>query len=134
MVEAQTKIDYGRAEIAAFKQGAASGHIKFDPQVVDDAVKVYDRLISQLTLELNQIQSLIDVTGFGGFPSTQQLAHGFNNKAKDFAGVLTQFIEGAMRLQEAFLIAGGKIAEADAKNAQALQFVSQTTETENPNR
>ncbi|MBF6065487.1 hypothetical protein IU500_34715, partial [Nocardia terpenica] len=64
-------IDYGQADIAAFKQGALSGHIKFDPQAVDDVVRVYDVLIEGLRKEISKIQNIAVMTSFGGFPSTQ---------------------------------------------------------------
>ncbi|ATL66781.1 hypothetical protein [Nocardia terpenica] len=125
-------VDYGQADIAAFKQGALSGHIKFDPQAVDDVVRVYDVLIDGLKEERKRIRDITNVAGFGGFPSTQQLASGFTAKAAQLADVLDQFIEGAMHLQEAYLIAGGKIKEAEAKNAQAIRFAGQQIGTENP--
>ncbi|NQE88981.1 hypothetical protein [Nocardia terpenica] len=123
-------IDYGQAEIAAFKAGAQSGKITFDPHVVDELVGLYDHLIDSLKEELTRIQSVLSVTGFGGFPSTQQLAAGFNRKAHEYASTLTQFIEGAIRMQEAFLISGGKFKDAEAKNAQAIQYAGQATGTE----
>ncbi|MBF6333356.1 hypothetical protein [Nocardia transvalensis] len=130
----QVNIDYGQAEIAAFKQqaeaAAQSGHFLFDSQVVDDLVRLYDHLIEDLNSELKRIQAVYDVTSFGGFPSTQQLANGFNNKARDFGTTLAQLIEGAMRMQEAVLLAGGKTTEAEAKNTQAIQFSAQALGTE----
>lgn len=113
--------DYGRSEVAAFKQAASAGEIKFDPEVVTDVVKRYDNLISTLQDQLAQIAEVRDVSGMGGFASGQQLAAGFSNKAVQFQDVLVQFIEGAMRMQEAFLIAGGRLEEADQKNAAAVQ-------------
>ncbi|WP_435591958.1 hypothetical protein [Nocardia sp. bgisy118] len=127
---AKTAFDYGQADIAAFKQGAQNGSIKFDPQAVTDVVRVYDTLIKGLTDELNRIKRVTNQTGFGGFPSTQQLAAGFAGKAEQFVAVLGLFIEGAIRLQEAYLIAGNRIQEADAKNTQALQFAAQNLGTE----
>ncbi|MBF6332340.1 hypothetical protein [Nocardia transvalensis] len=131
-------IDYGQADIAAFKQqavaAAQSGHFLFDPQVVDEVVRVYDVLIEGLQNEMKNIQSIAYIGGFGGFPSTQQLAQGFSKKANEFAAVLAHFIEGAMRLQEAYLISAGKITEAEAKNTQALQIIAQTVGTENSAR
>ncbi|MEG8179360.1 hypothetical protein GZH49_12565 [Nocardia terpenica] len=128
----KVNIDYGQAEIAAFKAGAQSGKITFDPHVVDEMVGLYDHLIDNLKTELKRMQFVLGVTGFGGFPSTQQLATGFNGKAHEYASMLNQFIEGAVRMQEAFLISGGKIQEAEAKNTQAIQLAGQIDGTENP--
>ncbi|KZM74601.1 hypothetical protein [Nocardia terpenica] len=128
----KVNIDYGQAEIAAFKAGAQSGKITFDPHVVDEMVGLYGHLIENLNTELQRIQFVLGITGFGGFPSTQQLAAGFNRKAHEYASTLTQFIEGAVRMQEAFLISGGRITEAEAKNAQAIQLAGQIDGTEKP--
>ncbi|KZM74955.1 hypothetical protein [Nocardia terpenica] len=118
-------IDYGQADIAAFKQGALSGHIKFDPDVVDDMVRVYDDLIDGLQKEIKSIEKITNVNNFGGFPSTQQLAEGFGRKADEYATVLKQFVVGATQLQEAYLIAGGKIKDAEAKNAQLIRIAGE---------
>ncbi|QIS18901.1 hypothetical protein [Nocardia terpenica] len=125
-------IDYGQADIAAFKQGALSGHIKFDPQAVDDVVRVYDVLIEGLRKEISKIQNIAVMTSFGGFPSTQQLAAGFARKADELNVVLKQFIIGAMQLQEAYLIAAGKTTEAEAKNTQVLQAIGRDLDAERP--
>lgn len=119
-------IDYGRTEIAAFKQGALSGQLTYTPEAVTEVVRIYDILIENLLQERERILRATQVSGFGGLASAQQLATGFSNKASEMADILTQFIEGAMRLQEAYLIAGGRLENADLKNSQAIQFLTQS--------
>ncbi|WP_431963341.1 hypothetical protein [Nocardia sp. bgisy134] len=122
---AKTAFDYGQADIAAFKQGAQSGSIKFDPQAVTDVVQVYDTLIRGLEEQLERVRTAANISGFGGFPSTQQLAAGFAGKAEQYIEVLVQSIEGAIRLQEAYLIAGNRLDEADSKYARAQEIATQ---------
>ncbi|AFU06230.1 hypothetical protein [Nocardia brasiliensis] len=120
------QVDYGRAEIQAFNQAAGAGELEFDKEAVREVVRAYDLLIDGLVAEQQNIKSILNLAGFGGFGSAQQLATGFSNKANQLFDVLTQFIEGAIRLQEAYLRAGQMYEEADQKNAAALRFVGES--------
>jgi hypothetical protein len=118
-------IDYGRAEIDAFNSAAGTGTIHYEESVVREAVALYDQMITGLTAIADRLRDAINLTGFGGFESAQQLQQGFSTKAADGIVVVQQIIEGAMRLQEAYLRAGGMISEADQINADTIRYVSQ---------
>lgn len=117
--------DYGQAQIAAFKAGAASGTIKFDPDVVDELIRLYSSVISGLTEERQRI-SVATRASSGGFGSAQQLIAGFATKAAEYDKLLAQFQAGALQMQEAIYIAGGRISDAEHAHAQALNAVAET--------
>ncbi len=120
------QVEHGRAEIQAFSQAAGAGQLEFDKDAVREVVRLYDVLIDGLVAEQRYIKDALVLAGFGGFGSTQQLAAGFSNKANQLFDVLTQFIEGAMMLQQAYLRAGQMYEEADQKNAAALRFTAES--------
>ncbi|MEV4237996.1 hypothetical protein AB0J47_22780 [Nocardia sp. NPDC049737] len=117
-----TNIDYGQAQIKAFNDAAAAGEIAFDPQAVHEAVQLYDQMIIGLQKISDKLRTVKDAKGFGGFPSGHQLQDGFSNKAADGIKVINQLIDGAMRLQEAYLRAGRLISEADQVNANRVKI------------
>lgn len=119
-------IDYGQSAITAFNEAASAGAIKFDPAAVKEAVRMYTQMISGLTTIRQRLGEAAQTQGFGGFPSGQELQAGFAGKAREGIDVINQLIEGAMRLQEAYLRAGNLLEEADQKNAAALQFAAQS--------
>ncbi|WP_067839776.1 hypothetical protein [Nocardia lijiangensis] len=117
---ASTQIDYGQAQINAFNEAARAGVIHYDESVVREAVRLYDSAIQTFMSVRDRMQDGMTVAGFGGFQSGLELQNGFLNKAQEGIGVINQLIEGAMRLQEAYLRAGNLIEEADQINARAL--------------
>lgn len=122
----QTDIDYGQAQIAAFSNAAASGIIKYEPDVARQAAAEYQKMIIGLQEIWNRLQTAADPQGFGGFESAMQLQQGFGRKAVDGLSVLKQLIEGAMRLQEAYFRSGNLLTEADQCNAAITRFVAET--------
>lgn len=118
-------VDYGQAEIAAFNTAAGAGAIRFDPAAVAQAVGLYEQMISGLFTIRDRLQGAAQASGFGGFESGQQLQRGFSNKAAEGINVINQLIEGAMKLQEAYLRAAGQISDADQRNADTLRFAAQ---------
>lgn len=129
---ANEPIDYGQAEIAAFNRAASAGSMHFDPDAVREAVRAYDQLIDGLRSVARKLEQGTQWSGFGGFQSAKELQAGFENKALGGIHVLNQLIEGAYRLQEAYLRAGGLIAEADQTSATALQHHSETLQGGGP--
>ncbi|CAM4377691.1 hypothetical protein NONI108955_23460 [Nocardia ninae] len=125
-------VDYGQAEIAAFNAAAEAGTIEFDPAAVTEAVGLYDRMIAGLYQIRDRMRDAVFQTGFGGFESGLELQRGFCNKAADGINAINQLIEGAMRLQEAYLRAGNLISEADQRNADTLRFVAEAAEPGSP--
>ncbi|MGQ4600543.1 hypothetical protein [Nocardia sp. R6R-6] len=121
----EARIDYGQAEIAAFNQAASAGAIRYEEGAVQEAVALYERMINELIVVRDRLREAAQGTSFGGFDSAQQLRNGFSNKAVSGIDAVNQLIEGAMRLQEAYLRAGGLIADADQRNADALRFAAQ---------
>ncbi|WP_225731666.1 MULTISPECIES: hypothetical protein [unclassified Nocardia] len=124
---ADVQINFGSNEIKAFNEAARAGSIKFDEQAVREAVRLYDTMIKQLVGVRNKLSTLRDRKGFGGFTSGQELQAGFSGKASEGIEVISQLIEGAMRLQEAYLRAGDLIQEADQRNADMLKFLNEPT-------
>ena len=119
----KTNLDFGQAEISAFNEAARSGTIQFDEHAVRDAVQLYDQMINGLYKVREKLRTAKEAKGFGGFPSGQELQAGFSNKAADGIEVVNQLIDGAMRLQEAYLRAGQLITEADQVNADRIKIV-----------
>lgn len=124
---AKTNINYGQTQIAAFNESARAGAIQFDPEAVREAVRLYDQMINQFTKIRDKLGSLKDLQGFGGFPSGRELRDGFTNKATEGVEVMNQLIDGAMRLQEAYLRAGSLIAEADLSNAKRINLFEESS-------
>ncbi|WP_433523859.1 hypothetical protein ACQPZ2_00910 [Nocardia pseudovaccinii] len=128
---ATTQIDYGRAQIAAFNEAARAGVIQFDERAVREAVQLYDQMIDRLKSIRKKLGSMNDLQGFGGFPSGLQLRDGFSKKAAEGVEVVNQLIDGAMRLQEAYLRAGRLISEADLANANRIKIFEESSATNN---
>lgn len=116
-------IELGQAEIAAFNEAARSGSIRFEEHAAREAVQLYDQMIDGLTKVRTKLIRAQDATGFGGFTSGQELQQGFAKKAAEGISVVNQLIDGAMRLQEAFLRAGQLISEADQLNAGRISLL-----------
>ncbi|MCP2298341.1 hypothetical protein APR11_004786 [Nocardia amikacinitolerans] len=130
---AQTQLDYGEAEIAAFNEAARAGLIHYDEAAVREAVGLYDAAIETLLKVQDRIHAATQATGFGGFQSGKELNDGFSRKAQEGIEVIGQLIQGAMRLQEAYFRAGNLITEADQMNAAAIRFATQTSGLDDSN-
>ncbi|MFD3705815.1 hypothetical protein ACFWUP_21965 [Nocardia sp. NPDC058658] len=118
------EVDYGQAQIKAMSDAVAAGTLKFDPAAVADVVKVLDGVIDELDRQRLKMDRGAKNTGLAGFPSAQQLAVGFSGKADQMVDTIDQYIVGTIRLQETFLRAAGKYAEADQMNARAIAAAS----------
>lgn len=121
------QLDYGQAQTAALTATArAAGTLNFDPNAVDELVALYDRMVTGLQSIRVQLQVATRASGFGDIPTAQELAQGFAGKATDGIAVLDQLIDGALRLQEAFLCAGGRLEEADTVNGIRIRIAEST--------
>ncbi|MFE1592701.1 hypothetical protein [Nocardia sp. NPDC058705] len=121
------EIDYGRAQIEAFTQSARAGEFSFEPTAAMAVVSLYDKMIQDLTAVRRSFDKAQNVSGFGGFPSSVELQHGFATKATDGHGVITQLIDAAMQMQEGLLRAANKLQEADTLNGQRLAMLQPET-------
>lgn len=121
---AETTVDCGQAQIAAFNAAAGAGTLRYEEGVAGDAAAQYDTMIVGLYEIRGKLDSAANVASFGGFASAKELQSGFANKATERVAVIEQLIEGAMRLKEAYLRAGNLIQDADAQNAVTLRFAS----------
>ncbi|MCC3333407.1 hypothetical protein [Nocardia abscessus] len=122
----EASIDYGQAEIAAFNQAAGAGIIQFDPVAVREAIGLYDQMISGLYVIRQRLSDAVRAVGFGGFDSARELQQGFSNKAAQGIEAVDKLIEGAMRLQEAYMRTGNMVEEADVRNADILRFIAES--------
>ncbi|WP_280362901.1 hypothetical protein [Nocardia wallacei] len=122
-------IDFGQAEIQAFNNAAATGAVHFEESAVRQAVQLYQNAIDDLVKIRTKLSTMQDSSGFGGFRTGQELQQGFASKARGGAEVVNQLIDGAMRLQEAYLRAGGLIDEADRVNSDRLKIMSNSPGT-----
>lgn len=118
-------IDFGQAEIQAFNNAIAAGEVHYDESAAKQAAQLYQTAIERLIEMRSKLYTLTDRTGFGGFPTGHELQQGFSNKARDGVDVITQLIDGAMRLQESYLRAGGLIEEADQTNGVRLKMLTE---------
>jgi hypothetical protein len=123
-----TSIDFGQAEIQAFNSAVSAGIIHYEEDVARQAVQQYDRMIDGLKKIRKKLHDASDAQGFGGFQTGKELQAGFSKKAQDGMAAVTQLIDGAMRLQEAYLRAGGLIEEADHLNADRLKLLMDPAE------
>ncbi|MFI6219024.1 hypothetical protein ACIBEH_00580 [Nocardia salmonicida] len=121
------ELDYGQDQAAALTAAArAAGTLNFDPHAVDELVALYDRMITGLRTVRADIQTATQSSGFGDIPTAAALAKGFSDKATDGIAVIDKLIDGAMRLQEAYLCAGGRLDEADSVNSARIRLVEAT--------
>lgn len=115
-----TTIDYGQRHIEMFGRAAKAGSFHFDPAAVDEVVRSYATMILELEAVADRLRAAEAVDGFGAIDSARELRHGFARKASDGIQVVEQLVDGAMRLQEAYLRAADRIADADDVGAQRL--------------
>ena len=116
------QFDLGQREIAAFNTAATSGAVHFDEQAAHQAKQQYDRMISGLIDLRRNLRQAVDGRGFGGFDSGRELQVGFSRKATEGVEVLSQLIDGAIQLQQAYLRAAGLIQEADKLNETRMKL------------
>lgn len=124
------RVDYGQAKISAFNEAARAGQFSFEPAAVDEVVGLYDQMIQGLTKIRHKIGGAVDGAGFGSIQSAKELHQGFSNKAVEGQAVIGELIDGAMRLQEAYLRAAGKLEEADAVNGRRILLQSNKLDDE----
>ncbi|WP_280319358.1 hypothetical protein [Nocardia wallacei] len=117
-------IDFGQTEIQAFNNAAAAGVVHYEENAVRQAVQLYQNAIDTLATLRLKLADVQEGSGYGGFQTGKELQQGFADKARSGIAVITQLIDGAMRLQEAYLRAGQLIDEADKVNADRIKFVS----------
>lgn len=119
-------IDYGQSLIAAFNSAAGSGQFHFDPAAVDQVVDKYDEFIDGAEKIKDHLKDAESRTGFGDIPSAKELQTGFQGKATEGLAVIDQLIDGAMRIQEAYLRAADRIADADSINQKRITMLTAT--------
>ncbi len=114
-------IETNQADIARFLQAAHGDTVRFDPDAARRCAAQYNEQADRLHTLQQQLESVSQLHGFGGFFSAQQLQAGFARKARDAAAQLDQYIAASHRLAEAFLVSAGLYDEADAEHAAALR-------------
>ncbi|WP_278262823.1 hypothetical protein [Nocardia sp. AG03] len=115
------KIDYGQAQIGAFKEVATNGTFEYNPDGVRAIVEWYDQMIDEIIEIRESLRDAEGVGSFGGFDSSKELRAGFIWKATEGRHVLDQLINGIFEVQEGFLIAGKMMTEVDELNQRRLQ-------------
>ncbi|MFD3704562.1 hypothetical protein ACFWUP_15590 [Nocardia sp. NPDC058658] len=120
------KIDYGQAQIGAFREVAASGTFEYNPDGVRAIIDWYDQVISELAAIRDSLDEAEAAGSFGGFDSAKELRAGFIWKATEGKHVLNQLIDGIYDIQEGFLIAGKMTTEVDDLNQRRLQHQAGT--------
>ncbi|MGW5313339.1 hypothetical protein ACWEQ0_26050 [Nocardia thailandica] len=115
-----TPIDYGLRHIEAFGRAARAGDFHFDPAAVDEVVRSYNTMIEELDEVAARLRDAEAAAGFGTVPSAEELRRGFSRKASDGLEVVAQLVDGAMRLQEAYLRAAQRFADADRVGARRI--------------
>lgn len=78
------------------------------------------RFAEALDPQLENSQLLRNTGGFGGFDSARQLRRGFDAKAADLAGIITDLQDSALRMAAAYLLAAGLIQQTDESHSRAL--------------
>jgi len=115
-------INYGQAEIQAFNNAVSAGEIHYEEGVARQAAQHYDDVANKIGDIREEIRYLEEAQGFGGFQTGIELQKGFRRKATDGIQVLGELIDGAMRLKESYLRAGGLTEEADQVNSQRIKL------------
>lgn len=100
---------------------AAGGTFRMDGDAARRCAANFLRFAEALDPQLTQVDNIQTLTGFGGFDSARQLRHGFERKAVELAETLGGLREAAVRMAEAYLVAGGLIEEADALSGKAIR-------------
>ncbi|WP_188827620.1 hypothetical protein [Nocardia camponoti] len=117
--------DYGKQSVAAFNEAARAGTLRYEQGAAEQAGRMYHDMADGL-LELRaKMQQLPQSDGYGGFESGRQLQQGFGWKAAEAIRILDQLIEGALRLKEAYLRAGGMVEAADEANRAAIAHINE---------
>ncbi|WP_067890814.1 hypothetical protein [Nocardia vaccinii] len=117
-------IETSQADIARFMQAARSGTVRFDPDAARRCAAQYEEQAEGLIALQQQLESVSQLHGFGGFFSAEQLQAGFSRKARDAAAQLDRYISASYRMKEAFLLSAGLHEEADIAHAAALRALS----------
>ncbi|MFF0495840.1 hypothetical protein ACFYU5_05510 [Nocardia aobensis] len=117
-------IETSQADITRFLQAARGGTVTFDPAAARGCAEIYQQQADRLRELQQRLDSVAQLSGFGGFFSAQQLQAGFGRKARDAAELLDQYIAAAYRMKEAFLTSAGLYEEADSAHAAALRAIS----------
>lgn len=114
------QIDYGQSLIAAFNGAAGNEQFHFESAAVDKIVAKYQEFIDGAQTIKKHLVEAEHASGFGGIPSAQQLQTGFRGKASAAIVVMDQMVDGALRLQEAYLRAARRFADADSINTKRI--------------
>ncbi|MFD3506816.1 hypothetical protein [Nocardia sp. NPDC058666] len=115
------KIDYGQAQIGAFREVAASGTFEYNEHGVRAIVEWYGLMIDEIVAIRDSLDEAEAAGSFGGFDSAKELRAGFIWKATEGKHVLNQLIDGIYEIQTGFLTAGKMTTEADDLNKRRLQ-------------
>lgn len=124
------KIDYGQAQIGAFREVAASGTFQYSEDGVRAIVDWYDLMIREILAIRESLDQATDIGSFGGFESAKELRAGFIWKATEGQHVLNQIIDGIYEIQEGFLIAGQMFTDADERSQRRIQHQATMMEGE----
>ncbi|NNH72852.1 hypothetical protein HLB23_23840 [Nocardia uniformis] len=100
---------------------AADGTFRMDGDLARKCAATFLRFAAALDPQLARSTELQSLTGFGGFDSARQLRRGFEGKAAELTTTLRGLRETAVRMAEAYLVAGGLIEEADALHGTAVR-------------
>jgi hypothetical protein len=74
----------------------------------------------------DKVGTVKDTKVFGGFPSALELQDGFSKKLAEGVDVIDQLIEGARRLQEAYMRADRTLSETDKFNADRMTLLGES--------
>ncbi len=116
----EQKFDFGQTEIQAFNSAVSSGQIRYDASAARQAAQLYDRAVESLKSIRDKLRDAENAQGFGGFQTGKELQIGFSKKAQDGGETIAHLIDGALRLKEVYLRAGGLIQEADKTSADRI--------------
>lgn len=117
----------GHDAVGQLQGAVAAGTLKMSKEAAHELAGHYQWFAEEMEQRQKTAKALVEVGGFGGFTSSQQLQSGFSKKAVQAFEAYRAAEESAYRMQAAILQAAGLIEEVDAANAAAVSAAGKET-------
>ncbi|UTT49855.1 hypothetical protein [Rhodococcus gordoniae] len=112
-----------------------SGFTRLEPQVVDEILRICKVMLDEFDQSQETARRLLNVDGFGGFASAQQLAAGYKRKASGTSESaverIEQFTLALLQLRDAFATGGEAFLDTESDWARQLAITGPDSEAGN---
>ncbi|MFI5783738.1 hypothetical protein [Nocardia sp. NPDC051570] len=120
-------MDVGQSTATDLLGRAHAGTFRMEPGKGREVADIYIRFADFVADQIDEAKRLHALTGFGGFASAGELSKGFEGKAVEMTAALTSMRIAALRMAEAYLIAGGMVEAADDLNRRVINATANAT-------